>query len=80
MNLAAQQLPDLTGKTRLEARIVLNNHSFQFKSCTTGGYETYDHPDGSVIHLRPNGEIVHLFPARGRKPLCGNCRHVDRNF
>lgn len=62
MNVADQQLPNLTGKTRLEARIVLSNHSFQFKSYTAGGYETYDHPDGSAIHLRPNGEIVRTGP------------------
>ena len=62
MNLAAQQLANLTGKTRSEARTILTNLGFQFKTCTTGGYETYEHPDGSVIHIRPNGEIVRTGP------------------
>ncbi|WP_169263215.1 MULTISPECIES: PASTA domain-containing protein [Brasilonema] len=55
MNLAAQQLTNLTGKTRSEARTILTNQGFEFQTSTTGGYETYEHPDGSVIHIRPNG-------------------------
>ncbi|MBW4596464.1 MAG: PASTA domain-containing protein [Brasilonema angustatum HA4187-MV1] len=62
MNLAAQQLTNLTGKTRLEARTILISQGFEFKTSTTGGYETYEHPDGSVIHIRPNGEIVRSGP------------------
>ncbi|MBW4630987.1 MAG: PASTA domain-containing protein [Iphinoe sp. HA4291-MV1] len=62
MNLAVQQLVNLTGKTRSEARTILINQGFQFKTCTKGGYETYEHLDGSVIHIRPNGEIVRTGP------------------
>lgn len=62
MNPAAQQLPNLTGKTLIEAIAILNNQGFQFKTKTASGYETYQHPDGSQIHIRPNGEIVRTGP------------------
>ncbi|MDK2408284.1 hypothetical protein QHH11_01330 [Aphanizomenon sp. PH219] len=58
MNIAAQQLPNLTGKTHSEVLIILSNQGFEFKTQTQGGYETFQHPDGSQIHIRPNGEIV----------------------
>ncbi|MEA5554723.1 hypothetical protein VB713_27735 [Anabaena cylindrica UHCC 0172] len=62
MNTAAQELPNLTGKTRSEALIILINQRFEFKTQTEGGYETFQHPDGSQIHIRPNGEIVRTGP------------------
>ncbi|MEG3850957.1 PASTA domain-containing protein [Microcoleus sp. herbarium19] len=58
MNVASQQLPDLTGKTKLEALIIIADSGFVFKTQTEGGYETFEHPDGSLIHIRPTGEIV----------------------
>jgi beta-lactam-binding protein with PASTA domain len=62
MNSAAQQLPNLTGTTRSEASVILANQGFQFKTKTQGGYETFQHLDGSQIHIRPNGEIVRTGP------------------
>ncbi len=62
MTTAAQELPNLTGKTLSEALIILINQGFQFKTQTQGGYETFQHPDGSQIHIRPNGEIVRTGP------------------
>ena len=58
MNPASQRLPNLTGKTHSEALTILSNQGFEFKTQTQGGYETFQHPDGSQIHIRPNGEIV----------------------
>ena len=57
MNIAAQQLPNLTGKTHSEVLIILSNQGFEFKTQTQGGYETFQHPDGSQIHIRPNGKL-----------------------
>jgi len=62
MNPAAQQLRDLTGKTRSEAITILVTYGFQFNGSTEGGYETFEHPDGSIIHIRPNREIVRTGP------------------
>lgn len=62
MNPAASSLPNLTGKTKSEAITILSAQSFKFKSSTTGGYETFEHPDGSIIHIRPSGEIVRTGP------------------
>ncbi|MDJ0516206.1 MAG: PASTA domain-containing protein [Trichodesmium sp. MO_231.B1] len=59
---AAQQLPDLTGKSKSEALTILSNYGFQFQAQTRGGYETFAHVDGSIIHIRPNGEIVRTGP------------------
>ncbi len=61
-NTAAQQLPDLTGKTKLEALTILSNYGFQFQTQTRGGYETFANVDGSIIHIRPSGEIVRTGP------------------
>lgn len=41
MNIAAQQLPNLTGKPRSEVLIILSNQGFEFKTQTQGGYETF---------------------------------------
>lgn len=62
MQSAAQQLPKLTGKTRSQAIAILNDRGFQFTTRTAGGYETFEHPDGSRIHIRPNGEVVRTGP------------------
>ncbi|MFB2836036.1 PASTA domain-containing protein [Floridanema evergladense] len=62
MNSAASSLPNLTGKSKTEAITILNVQGFQFKSSTSGGYETFEHPDGSIIHIRPSGEIVRTGP------------------
>lgn len=62
MNSVAQQLPNLTGKPKSEALVILANYGFVFKTKTEGGYETFEHSDGSAIHIRPNGEIVRTSP------------------
>jgi beta-lactam-binding protein with PASTA domain len=62
MNPAAKILPDLTGKTKEESLIILSQSGFQFQIKTQGGYESFAHEDGSVIHIRPNGEIVRTGP------------------
>lgn len=62
MNVAAQQLPNLTGKTKSEAILIMAVHGFVFKTKTEGGYETFEHPDDSLIHIRPTGEIVRTGP------------------
>ena len=62
MNPAAQKLPDLTGQTLSEAIAILESYGFQFQTSTKGGYQTFEHPDGSIIHIRPNGEIVRTGP------------------
>jgi beta-lactam-binding protein with PASTA domain len=50
------------GLTLSAAIVTLANNGFEFKSATKGGYQTFEHPDGSVIHIRPNGEIVRTGP------------------
>jgi beta-lactam-binding protein with PASTA domain len=62
MNPAAQILVNLTGKNRSEAINILAAQGFQFKTQTIGGYENFEHPDGSIIHIRPTGEIVRTGP------------------
>jgi hypothetical protein len=60
---AAQQLPDLTGKTRAEAEAELQAEGFVRGRTTPGGYERWDGPDGSQIWIRPDGEIVRVGPS-----------------
>ncbi len=62
MHPAAQKLPNLTGLILEAAIATLANNGFEFKSTTKGGYQTFEHPDGSVIHIRPNGELVRTGP------------------
>jgi len=62
MNPAAQQLPDLTGQTLSAAIAILESYGFQFQTSTKGGYQSFEHPDGSIINIRPNGEIVRTGP------------------
>ena len=59
---AAERLPNLTGKTRAEARQALENVGFENKGTTPGGYEKWYHPDGSRVQIRPDGEIVRSAP------------------
>lgn len=76
MNPAARTLTNLTGKTKSEAITILTAQGFQFKSSTTGGYESFDHPDGSIIHIRPSGEIVRTGP----KILATNGKYYRRRY
>ncbi|MEG4987696.1 hypothetical protein QUB08_18255 [Microcoleus sp. BR0-C5] len=62
MNVASQQLPNLTAQTKSEALVIIADSGFVFKTKTEGGYETFEHPDGSLIHIRPAGEIVRTGP------------------
>jgi len=62
MNVASQQLPNLTGKPKSEALVIMAEQGFVFKTKTEGGYETFEHSDGSLIHIRPSGEIVRTGP------------------
>ena len=62
MNPAAQQLPNLTEKTSSEAIATLITYGFYPKATTVGGYQSFAHPDGSIVHIRPDGEIVRTGP------------------
>ncbi|WP_341734903.1 hypothetical protein [Microcoleus sp. EPA2] len=62
MNPAAQQLPDLTVETLSAAIAILETYGFLFQTSTKGGYQSFEHPDGSLINIRPNGEIVRTRP------------------
>ena len=62
MNVASQQLLNLTAKNKSEALEIIADRGFVFKTKTEGGYETFEHPDGSLIHIRPAGEIVRTGP------------------
>jgi hypothetical protein len=55
-------LPNLHGKTLDDAETDIYNQGFTFKSETKGGYRRYDHPDGSVLWIRPNGEVQRIGP------------------
>jgi len=59
---AAQSLPDLTGKTSVEADQELEKAGFKQGKTTAGGYQHWKHSDGSEIWIRPNGEIVRVGP------------------
>ncbi|HEY6805045.1 MAG TPA: RHS repeat-associated core domain-containing protein [Pyrinomonadaceae bacterium] len=59
---AAERLPNLTGKTRTEARKILEEGGFENKGTTSGGYEKWYHEDGSRVQIRPNGEVVRSGP------------------
>ena len=59
---AAEDLPDLKGKTREEARKELGDAGYQDKGTTPGGYEKWYHPDGSRVLIRPNGEVTRTGP------------------
>jgi hypothetical protein len=61
-NSAAGQLPDLTGKTRPEADKALTDAGFKHTGTSAGGYENYQHPDGSRVYIRPNGEVIRTPP------------------
>ena len=78
MNAASQQLPDLTGKTKSEALVIIADSGFVFKTQTEGGYETFEHPDGSLIHIRPAGEIVRIGPKIKNDRGKSYCRRYDQ--
>lgn len=58
----ATRLPDMTGKTRLEAVQELEGKGFRYKSTTAGGYRQFVHSDGSIVWIRPNGEVTRSGP------------------
>ena len=58
----AEDLPNLTGKNREEAREELRNAGYVDKGFTPGGYEKWYHPDGSRVLIRPNGEVTRTGP------------------
>lgn len=79
MNPAAQQLPDMTGQTLSAAIALLENYGFEFQASTKGGYQSFEHPDGSIIHIRPNGEIVRTGPNIRRADGKTYRRRYDRD-
>ena len=52
----------LTGQTLSAAITILESYGFQLQTSTKGGYQSFEHPDGSIINIRPNGEIVRTGP------------------
>jgi RHS repeat-associated protein len=58
----AEDLPNLTGKTREEAKNELQESGFEYQGNTPGGYEKWYHPDGSRVQIRPNGEVTRQGP------------------
>jgi predicted RNA binding protein YcfA (HicA-like mRNA interferase family) len=64
---AAQSLPDLTGWTAVQAVQAFEEAGFTFHHTTRGGYNQFNHSDGSQIWVKPNGEVVRLGPkVKGR--------------
>ncbi len=60
---AAETLPCLGGMARSHAvDAIVYPHGFKYVSTTGGGYERYDHPDGSRLWFRPDGEVIRLGP------------------
>ncbi|HEY4380107.1 MAG TPA: RHS repeat-associated core domain-containing protein [Acidobacteriaceae bacterium] len=57
----------LNGKTRPEAREALQNAGFKQKGATQGGYETWQHPDGSKVTIGPDGGIDRIPPSSSGK-------------
>ena len=51
---AGGKLQDLTGKTREEARQILEDDGFVHKGDTERGCGKWYHPDGSRVQIRPN--------------------------
>ncbi|ESP94651.1 RHS repeat domain-containing protein [Pseudoalteromonas luteoviolacea] len=64
---ASQGLPDLTGLSGEVAEDVLGDNGFGKTKTTKGGYQQWDHEDGSQVWVRPNGEIVRTGPKRPQK-------------
>lgn len=60
----AAEIPDLSGKTREEADVILRNAGLKATtnnpSTTPGGYTKYTFDDGSYIWIGPDGEIDRL--------------------
>jgi hypothetical protein len=61
-SVGAQNVTDLTGKSREEAVDELEESGFEHQGETEGGYDKWYHPDGSRIQIRPNGEVVRTGP------------------
>jgi hypothetical protein len=59
---AAERLGNLMGKSRTEARGLLEKAGFKRMPNTRGGYERWYHSDGSRVHIRPNGGVVRTGP------------------
>lgn len=59
---AAQDLPDHTGKAKVDLERELKNRGFEQKK--RGSYDEWTAPDGSKIFVRPNGEIIRQGPKR----------------
>jgi RHS repeat-associated protein len=76
---AAEQCPDLSGKTRDEARKELEKLGFKDNGTSPGGYEKWYHPDGSRVYIKPDGSISRTGPKiknpdpnkRGYRPIIG---------
>jgi len=45
----------------------LGDNGFGKTKTTKGGYQQWDHEDGSQVWVRPNGEIVRTGPKRPQK-------------
>ncbi|MDM8563860.1 PASTA domain-containing protein, partial [Candidatus Marithioploca araucensis] len=76
---AAEQCPDLSGKTRDEARKELEKLGFKDNGTSPGGYEKWYHPDGSRVYIKPDNSISRTGPKiknpdpnkRGYRPRIG---------
>ncbi len=55
---AVENLKNLSGMARSEARQALKDAGFQDRGVSQGGYEKWYHPDGSRVQIRPDGEVV----------------------
>lgn len=69
---AAKRLPNLTGLSRIRARLEMEKLGFRRLPNTGGGYERWKHPDGSEIQIRPNGEVVRTGPSQPKADGTGN--------
>ena len=57
MRVAVQALPDLTGKTLVEAEGILAEQRFEAIT-NRGSYRRWQHADGSIVHMSDKGRIV----------------------
>lgn len=76
---AAQKLPDLSGKSAVQAAEALDDAGFRWKSETKGGYRRYVHADLSEVWIRPNGEVIRLSPKIKRGLEKGYHHRYDQN-
>ncbi len=59
---ATAGIPDLGGKSPVDAGQILGEGGFETSGTSPGGYTTYKHPDGSRITIKPDGTIVRTGP------------------